>query len=415
MELLHSVRFQPERVLIEQLFDRYGLEGIVAHYESKQAGELYELVMSSQLRLTPVLAPRLCDLLAEVTARLAFEEPIELYVQSDPTINAFALHALGKGTPHVVSVTSGMVERMTDDEIRFCLGHECGHLAYRHYRARMLFRALEPAPGEPSRMPRLLGVRLGAWSRLAELSADRAGFAAIGADLGVAVSTFFKVQSGLGPDHLRFDIRGFLEQLSDLGTMKRRDVIATFSHPLTPVRVRALQLFQSGGLASDPAALSAVDAEVSKVTDLLEFEVTDLDEVHAREFLVGAGLLAAHADGAEIDGDQRELLMDLILQLTGDPEAHLARVTSSEQAVEMMETAGAWLRENAGEERFALFRYLAHVVAVDGRLHPGEHQFMTSAAAVLGIPEKRADEICYEVLSEYLQTSASTAQPFGFR
>ena len=165
---------------------------------------------------------------------MGFDEKVELYVQSDPAINAYALHALGPETPHVVCVTSGMVERMMDDEMRFCLGHEIGLLAFRQYRARFAYQALgDDAHGQP-RMPRLLRVRLTSWNRLAELSTDRAGFSAVGGDLDIIASTFFKLQSGLGPEPLRFDIRAFLNQLATLEHMKRREVVAAFSHPGHP-------------------------------------------------------------------------------------------------------------------------------------------------------------------------------------
>lgn len=415
MSLLQRARFQPEAELIENLFERFQLEGIIRHYEGKEAGAYYEYVMSSQLRLTPVIAPRLCALLDEVTDRLGFDENVELYVQSDSSINAGALHALGEGTPHVITITSGMVERMTDDEVRFILGHECGHLAYRHYRANLAFHALG-ANREDSKMPRLLGVRLSSWNRLAELSADRAGLAAVGGNLDVAVSTFFKLQSGLGPEHLKFDIRGFIDQLESLANMRRKDIVRAFSHPMTPVRVRALQLFTEGGGTNASAdQIRAIDAEVSELTALLEYEVSDADEVHVRDFLVSAGLLAAHADGSPIDEDQRTLLTNLILPLSGDPEAHFTRIDGAEEAEAMMLEAGTWLSEHSGEERFAIFAHLAHVVALDGHLHPGEQQFMMRAAKLLGIPEKRAQEICYEVLAGYLQSQVPTSGTFGFR
>ena len=70
MDLLDRARFRPEAELIQGLFDRYQLENIIQHYEEQDAGAYYEYVMSSQLRLTPVIAPRLCSLLEEVTSRL---------------------------------------------------------------------------------------------------------------------------------------------------------------------------------------------------------------------------------------------------------------------------------------------------------------------------------------------------------
>jgi len=306
-------------------------------------------------------------------------------------------------------MTSGMVERMTDDELRFALGHELGHLHYRHYRARLVYRAVgEDEDGDP-RLPPLLAARLESWVRLAELSADRAGFAAVEGKLDTIVSAFFKIASALGPEHLRFDIDAFLSQLEDLRQMKRREVLAKFSHPITPVRVRALQLFGEAVGRSpegDVGKLDAVNAEVQEIARLLDYEVTEPLEVHARDFLIAGGLLAAYADDEEVTGEQWKLLVQLLVPLTSDPEARLEQVESREEAEAMVTENAGWLRENAGEERFTLFRHLAHMVAVDGRLHPGEAEFMIKIAALLDIPVKAATETVHEVLAGYLQTKA---------
>ena len=77
--------------------------------------------------------------------------------------------------------------------------------------------------GEESRLPPLLERRLETWDRLAELSADRAGYAAVEGNLNAIVSAFFKMASGLGPAHLRYDIDAFLSQLEELQRELQKD------------------------------------------------------------------------------------------------------------------------------------------------------------------------------------------------
>ncbi|MFN7699190.1 MAG: hypothetical protein ACK5U8_14920, partial [Deltaproteobacteria bacterium] len=114
-ELLDEIRFGPERALLERLFERYGLEVLIDHFvESGGARPTYELVLGSHLRLTPLLAPRLTSLLDEVKAALAFVEPVELFVGQDGEVNAGAMPSLGAGLPNVITLTSALVERMTD-------------------------------------------------------------------------------------------------------------------------------------------------------------------------------------------------------------------------------------------------------------------------------------------------------------
>src|SRR6476646_6576466 len=99
-----------------------------------------------------------------------------------------------------------MTIKMTDSELAFVLGHEIGHIHFQHYRAKLVDSAIGSNEQGKSRMPSLLQRRLQSWNRLAELSADRAGFAAAHDGLESIVSAFFKLATALGPEHLQFDI-----------------------------------------------------------------------------------------------------------------------------------------------------------------------------------------------------------------
>ena len=52
----------------------------------------------------------------------------ELFVRADPTINAMAI---GLDKPIIV-LNSGLIDVMDDDELRFVLGHELGHVLSGH-------------------------------------------------------------------------------------------------------------------------------------------------------------------------------------------------------------------------------------------------------------------------------------------
>lgn len=404
--VLDPIRFGPERVLIDDLFRRFGLDVLIDHFvESGGARSMYDAVLASELRLTRMIAPRLMGLLDAAREKLAFDEPLEMFVGQNPQVNAAAMHRMSDEEPHVLSLTSALVERMTDTELSFVLGHELGHLAYRHYRARLAHAAFGQSPSGESKAPPLLARRLESWDRMAEISADRAGFTAIDGDLEVAVSAFFKIQSGLGPEHLRFDIAAILEQLESLQKASRRELFAEFSHPATPIRVRALQLF---GEANDRGlTLEAVDDEVASIARLMDYAPSEPLDLNAREFILAGGLLAAYTDGdIEMDDAGWNTLVQLLLPVSADPEAEVARIKNRSEAEQMLQTSAAWLRENAGAERFELLRAIAHVTAADGHLSEAERTFLKRCADLLGVPARTADELAFETLADHLQTQA---------
>ncbi|MFO0571335.1 MAG: M48 family metallopeptidase [Polyangiaceae bacterium] len=404
--VLDPIRFGPERSLIDSLFERFGLEVLIEHFvESGGVRSVYDAVLASELRLTRMIAPRLMGLLDAAREKLEFDEPFELFVGQNAQVNAAAMHRMSEDEPHVLSLTSALVERMTDAELSFVLGHELGHLSYRHYRARLAEGAFGRTPEGESKAPPLLLRRLESWDRMAEISADRAGFSVIDGNLEVAVSAFFKLQSGLGPEHLKFDIAAILEQLESLQKASRRELFAEFSHPATPIRVRALQLFGEARRAERP--LEAVDEEVAAIARLMDYAPSEPLDLNAREFILAGGLLAAYIDGdIEMDDAGWNTLVQLLLPVSADPEAEVARIKSRSEAEEILEKSATWLRENAGAERYDLLRGIAHVTAADGRLSPAERAFLKRCADLLGIPARTADELAFETLADHLQTQA---------
>ena len=403
--VLDAMRFAPEHNTLDEMMQRFGLEPILSNFEqSGGLSSMRDVVLGSNLKLSKMLSPRVFNLLADVRQRLDYQEPVDVFVSADASINAAAIYSLDE-TPHMIVLTSSLLERVNDDELRFVLGHEIGHIHFRHYRLRLLPHAVGKDSDGDSKMPGLLRRKMDLWNRLAELSADRAGFAAAGGNLEAVVSVFFKIASGLGPEQLRFDIEAFLQQLAELQQLEGRESICGFSHPVTPIRVRALQLFsQGGGTAIVPEQLKKLDIEVTELTKLMDYAPTKPIERHGRDFLISGGLLVGHSDEGGFSEDESKMLVEMLLPITADPEASISQVQSVAKAKEMLISSAAWLKENAGEERFTVYRYLAMIAAADGTLHPGEESFLNEVAGLLGIPAAVARKESYEILARSLQT-----------
>jgi len=194
---------------------------------------------------------RLYRLFAEAGATLDVPELPELYIQYDRDINGMCI---GLGKPFIV-INSGAVELLDDEELRFILGHELGHLRSGHavYRTMMLILtglSLSWLPiGELIKRGIILA--LFEWWRKAELSSDRAGLLA-GQDPSAALRTHMKMAGG--GDLTDLDATAFLEQGAEYERGEDlRDSIAKIlltvrrTHPLSVPRASALRRWVDSG------------------------------------------------------------------------------------------------------------------------------------------------------------------------
>lgn len=399
--MMDQMRFAPEQCKIEKLIEAFELETILSHFE-REGGvkSIRDGILSSHLKLTRTIAPRLTAILESVCRVLHYEAPVDLFVTENSNINAFAVYSLDH-TPHIIGLTSRLIERMSDDEIQFVIGHEIGHLQFKHYRMQMVPRAFGRDNEGDSKVPSILSRRLEIWQRLAELSADRAGFVAAGGRLDSVVSVFFKIASGLGPEHLQFDISAFLQQLEELKQLESRDSLCDFSHPSIPIRVRALQLYRdAGGQSASADRLAQVDTEVSELAKLMDRKPSDPEELHKLNYVLAGGVLMGHADGQGLGEREMQMLLEMLMPLTSDPEESIAEITTVEQAEQMLAASAAWMKENTGELRFAGFRYLCIIAVAEG-MTPTEEQLLYRIAEMTGIPRKAAADLIHEVMTQF--------------
>ena len=74
------------------------------------------------------LLPAFHALCQDVMKRLDIKEKVDFYVTGDSDLNAFSVAAEDEGQPHIVNINSAMFDLMSEDELRFVVGHELGHL-----------------------------------------------------------------------------------------------------------------------------------------------------------------------------------------------------------------------------------------------------------------------------------------------
>jgi Zn-dependent protease with chaperone function len=115
-----------------------------------------------------------------------------MYLSSaSPILNAYTF---GLSDPKVVVLYSGLLQVMDEDELRFIIGHEMGHVALGHTWLNSLVGGMAGIPSS-SIASVILRMAFLWWNRACELSADRAGLLACGR-IDKATSALIKLVAG---------------------------------------------------------------------------------------------------------------------------------------------------------------------------------------------------------------------------
>jgi len=209
-------------------------------------------LLGSAIQVSRTQVPRLGRLFEECAARVR-PPLVQGFVAQSPALNAYAF---GLSAPQAVVLYSGLVQCLDDDELRFVIGHEFGHILFQHTRVNSLLGGLAGVPGLPF-LSGLAVIALLSWSRCAEFSADRVGLLACGR-LDKAQSAIVKLM--IGP-HLAGTVRA--EELEEQAAGLERNPLAWLGqlgqrHPFAVFRLRELRRFAAG--AAFQQAQTAVDA-----------------------------------------------------------------------------------------------------------------------------------------------------------
>jgi Zn-dependent protease with chaperone function len=164
-------------------------------------------------------------------------EPVEVFIAPSRQVNAYTF---GLSSPNVIVLYEPMLRIMDEDELRFVIGHEMGHVIFGHTWLNTLL-------GGMAGMPSSLGAAViftfafKWWNRACEYSADRAGLAACRIPMK-GISALAQLAVG--------DINTATELQRALAVIERQDDSldqilseALSDHPMIAKRIKALQAF----------------------------------------------------------------------------------------------------------------------------------------------------------------------------
>ncbi|MBX2886914.1 MAG: M48 family metalloprotease [Granulosicoccus sp.] len=298
-----KLRYQSDKALFDALLQERDVIKVNEQLEKMEAEGptgIRRRLLSTSVRLSATMAPDIQKMADECVERLGIEIPVELYVYSSSTFNA-ACFKPEAGRLYVM-FSSALLEGFTGSELRFVMGHEFGHYIYDHHDIPIGYLLKGQQPPSPK-----LALKLFAWSRYAEISADRAG-AWCAQDMDGVASALFKLASGLTSNVIRFDLKDFLAQVDDMQAVDAEpgqgapqgDWFST--HPFSPLRVRALQLFhQSELMITGGSPVADMDSGVQRLMSMMEpnyLEARTDAAIAMRHLLfAGAVVVAAASDG----------------------------------------------------------------------------------------------------------------------
>lgn len=170
----------------------------------------YGVNMAQKVRLSARQLPRIYNLLPPICAELGIEEP-QFYLEMNPAPNAYTYG----DTKVAITVTSGLVEYMGEDELRAVIAHECGHILCRHVlyhtMAAMITQLGESVFGTLAAAAEPVRLALLYWDRRSELSADRAAALVTGGSDAV-VRTMIRLAGGPHTITDEIDVELYAEQ-----------------------------------------------------------------------------------------------------------------------------------------------------------------------------------------------------------
>lgn len=207
--------------------------------------------------------PRIYRIVKECADSLQIVQP-NVYIVNSPSMNAATL---GTNDDSFIFVHSALIDHYSDDELKFVIGHECGHIHNDHVVYLTTIHYLTQMAGVFigwAVQPAMIALRT--WLRRAEITCDRAGLLCSG-DEKKAPHALAKLALGSVKLYDEFNIDAFLEQYEEgkEGMGKYMEVFA--SHPWLPKRVLAMRVFAESALYRKSIGLGDNGLTMTEVDD----------------------------------------------------------------------------------------------------------------------------------------------------
>jgi len=393
---INDIRYKGDLQDTRELYETYQVEQIINSHEEilKEHNTFREQLLANSVRLTPVISPRINQIILKAKASLNINENIEFFSLNDLRYNAFAFKINDKIS---IVFTSALLESFDDDEILFVLGHELGHILYDHNRLLLLYN---PSGNRSTFLPILAEKKFLRWQKKAEISCDRVGFY-LCHKYETSVQALLKISYGLTEKNLNFNLPELMKQLQDIASSKYSSELSTASHPILPVRLKALELFSQSTLINKKGKISEHEL-TSRIDDLIQ--MTNLyprqkNSEMMMKFVAAGGVYLIASDKDISLEEIKSLVMVLANVFTDDPEKEI--IYDKHIISEQLETSSSYLREKANDkDRYYALHFLTVVALADGQFTKKEKDILMQLAASIGFTTDDAMGVVWQTLQQ---------------
>ena len=236
-----------DRVALEQLENIPGVPTLVKRIMAVGFESFYYGTnMASAIRLSAKQLPKIYNHLPPICEKLGIPEP-DLYLQMNPMPNAWTFG----DTRVFITLTSGLVESMTDEELDAVIAHECGHILCRHvlyHTVADIIKNCAEALGVLGSLVIPVQLALFYWYRMSELSCDRA--AAIITSPEIVSSTMARLSGGPKSITQEINFEEWAKQADAYERIRQENAwnktlqtlaVMQLDHPFSAVRVREIR------------------------------------------------------------------------------------------------------------------------------------------------------------------------------
>ena len=404
-EMWREVQYRGDANDIRELYEKYSVGGFLETRKAEareQSRSLRDALLKDGVLLNETLSPRVFEIVGGVKSRLGIEGQFDVVCMRDVDVNAFAHVEEGhSGTEYLVALTSAALESLNDEEIASLIGHELGHFAFGHNELLGLINRDSQNP-KVTVLPYLGECLFLRWRKKSELSADRLGLIASGS-FEASARALVKAGFGLSERNLNLDIDSLLDQIESIRDRPELIEAQFRSHPLLPLRLKALHLFSLAYSKGAVVDLAATEDNIDEYFSWFKrYPRKPLHEAVMRIIAI-AGMKLVAAEDEIHDEEIRTILHVLHASFTDEPEKELILEPEERQrrwneSIEIVNKEG-----DDGDKKFIICR-LADIAVADGNLLSEESGYILETAELLGIPARSA----YSIL-------VGAAQTIGFK